>query len=166
MQVIDIFKRVLLLLVFCLVQILVLNRIHLLGCATPLLYVYFVMSFPRNYPRWGVLLWSFALGFILDTFSNTPGVSSASLTLLAVLQPYFFDLFIQRDAPDDLVPSVAAIGWGKYSFYASVLVFLYCLVFFTLETFSFFNWLQWLECVCGSAVLTLVLILTLENVRK
>jgi|SRR5574344_3094681 rod shape-determining protein MreD len=166
MPVIDIFKRVLLLLVFCLVQVLVLNRIHLLECATPLLYVYFVMGFPRNYPKWGVLLWSFVLGFILDTFSNTPGVSAASLTLIAAIQPYFFNLFIQQDAPDDMIPSVASIGWGKYSFYAFVLVLLYSLVFFTLETFSFFNWLQWIECVTGSALLTLILILTLENVKK
>lgn len=42
----------------------------------------------------------------------------------------------------------------------------YCLVFFTLETFNFFNWLFWLECVGGSAVLTLVLIFTLERLRK
>lgn len=37
---IDIIKRILLLTILVLAQVLVLNNIHLLGCATPLLYVY------------------------------------------------------------------------------------------------------------------------------
>jgi hypothetical protein len=39
-------------------------------------------------------------------------------------------------------------------------------VFFTLESFSFFNWLNWLESIGGSVVLTLVLVFTFESVRK
>ena len=44
---IDFFKRLLLFLALLLVQVLVLNNIHLFDCATPLLYVYFVVSFQR-----------------------------------------------------------------------------------------------------------------------
>lgn len=58
---IDLLKRTGWFLVFVLAQALVLGRIHLFNCATPLLYVYFVTSFPRNYPKWGTLLWSFML---------------------------------------------------------------------------------------------------------
>lgn len=47
---IDFFKRLLLFLALLLVQVLVLNNIHLFDCATPLLYVYFVVSFQRGYP--------------------------------------------------------------------------------------------------------------------
>jgi rod shape-determining protein mreD len=32
--------------------------------------------------------------------------------------------------------------------------------------FSFFNVLEWLECVIGSSLLTLILILVVENVRR
>lgn len=151
--------------VFWLAQVMVLNRIHLFGCATPLLYVYFVVMFPRNYPKWALLLWSFCLGLMVDIFSNTPGVASASLTLIAVIQPYFFELFVPRDSIDTLEPSLNMLGFSKYSVYVATLTLLFCLVFFTLETFNFFNWLLWVECVCGSAVLTVVLILTLEYFR-
>lgn len=163
---IDLVKRTFSFAVLCLVQALVLNRIHLLDCATPLLYVYMVIVFPYNYPKWGILLWSFMLGLAIDSFSNTPGVASASLTLVGAVQPYFFRLFVQRDAPEDISPSTASIGMAKFTFYASVLVLLYCLLFFTLETFSFFNWLQWLKCVGGSTVITVILVLTIESVRK
>lgn len=162
----DLIKRITGFVVLCLAQALVFNRIHLLDCATPLLYVYFVIIFPHSYSRWAILLWSFMLGLAVDTFSNTPGVASASLTLVGAVQPYFFGLFVQRDAPEDIAPSVESIGMAKFLFYATVLVLLHCILFFTLETFCFFNWLQWLECIGGSTVLTVMLIVTLESVRR
>lgn len=163
---IDIFRRIGLFALLCLIQALVLNHIHLFGCAIPLFYIYFTLDSRRNYPRWGILLWSFFLGLAIDTFSNTPGVATASLTLIGVLQPYFFSLFYQQDAPDDIRPSMVGIGVTKYCSYVIPLVLLYCLVFFTLETFNFFNWLQWVKSVIGSTVLTVILILTIESVRK
>lgn len=165
-MVIDIIWRSLVFFVLCLVQALVLNHIHLFGCATPLLYVYMVLLFPRGYHKWAILLWSFMLGLAVDTFSNTPGVAAASLTLIGAVQPYFFDMFVQRDAPENLRPSVRSIGVMKFSFYVFTLVLLYCVVFFTLETFCFFHWLRWLECIGGSTLITVILILTIESVRK
>jgi rod shape-determining protein MreD len=163
---IDILRRLLTLVVFCLIQALVLNQIHLFDCATPLLYVYFVIMFPRNYPKWGVLLWSFAMGLCIDMFSNTPGMASASLTLIGALQPYLLELFLPRDAEENIKSSATTLGWPKFSTFTIILVFIYCLVFFSIEALSFFNWLLWLESVVGSAVLTIALILTLDSLRK
>lgn len=53
---IDTLKRAALFVVFILVQTMILGRIHLFGFATPLLYVYFVLLFPRNYPKWGIMV--------------------------------------------------------------------------------------------------------------
>lgn len=47
-----------------------------------------------------------------------------------------------------------------------MLTLFYCLVFFTLETFSFFNFSQWIAQILGSALISLVIILTIESVRK
>jgi rod shape-determining protein MreD len=163
---IDILRRLLTLVVFCLIQALVLNQIHLFDCATPLLYVYFVIMFPRNYPKWGVLLWSFAMGLCIDMFSNTPGMASASLTLIGALQPYLLELFLPRDAEENIKSSAATLGWSNFLTQAFLLTLIYCLVFFTLETFSFFNVLYWLKCVVGSLLFTFVLIMILERLRK
>ncbi len=162
----DTLRRVVLFIVFILAQGIVLGRIHLFGVATPLFYVYFVALFPRNYPKWGVLLWSFCLGILVDTFSNTPGLASTSLTLLAFIQPWFFELFVPRNSVDDLKPSLASIGLLKYSYYITVLVLFYCLVFYSLEMFNFFNGLRWAMCVVGSTVITLALIFTFEIARS
>ena len=125
-----------------------------------------IIKLERNYPKWGILLWSFALGVTVDALSNTPGVAAASLTLIGAVQPYFMELFVQRDAAENLMPSLKTLGYGKFIFFAAMLTLLYCIVFFTLETFSFFNFSQWIAQVLGSAIISLVIILTIESVRK
>lgn len=162
----DILRRAVSSAILCLVQVLVLNQVHLFGCATPLLYIYVALTFPLDYPRWGVLLWCFAVGLVIDTFSNTPGLASASMTLAGLVQPYLLRLLVRRDDPDDITPSVAAIGFGKYFFYAFSLVFLHCLCVFTLEVFNFYDWVFWLECVAGSTAVTVLLVITLDSVRR
>lgn len=163
---IDFLKRLMLFLGLLLAQVLVLNHIQLFGYATPLLYVYFTISFRRHYPRWAILAWSFLLGLCVDVFSDTPGVAAASMTLAALLQPYFLELFIQRDNDDDVQPGIRSLGIGKYTVFALMLTFVFCLSFFTLETFSFFNWTQWLLGVAGSTALTLLIVVVIDNLRK
>ncbi len=160
------FRKLLFFILLLLTQVLVLNRIHLFDCATPMLYVYIMLLFRRNYPRWGILVWGFTIGLCIDIFSNTPGVAAASLTLLGLLQPYILMLFVQRDSPDDLQPSMNTLGVGNFIYYTIIVVLFYCTVFLTFETFNFFNWIQWLEGVGGSTAITVAIILVIENLRK
>ena len=150
----------------CLVQALVCNRIHLFGCATVLLHVYFVVMIPRNYPRWAILLWSFCLGLSVDIFSNTPGMAAAALTLVGFLQPFLLNLFIPREAPENMKTAVSTLGFTKFLTYAAMLVSVYCLAFFTIEAFCFFNWQQWALNIAGTTLLTLLLLMVLESIRK
>ena len=163
---IDLFKQLGAFVVLCAAQALVFNRIHLFGCATPLIYIYMILKLRRNYRQWGALLWSFALGLTIDAFSNTPGVAAASLTLIGAVQPYFMRLFVQRDAAEDLKPSIHTLGFTKFCFFTFCLTLLYCTVFFVLETFNFFNWVQWLLQVGGSTLVTFVMIITFDSVSK
>ena len=162
----EFFRRLLLYAVLVLAQALVLNHIHLFGYATPLLYVYFVVSFPRNYPKWGILLWSFLLGLNVDAFSNTPGVAASAMTLIGLLQPYVLELFMQRDSEDDFQPSINSMGAGKYIYFTLLLTFIYCIIFFTVEMFTFFNWLQWILNILTSTLLSLLFIVVIDSLRK
>ena len=162
----DTLRRLFVLVLLCLAQALVFNRIQLFHCAIPLVYVYFVIILPRNYPRWATLLWSFALGLCVDMFTNTPGMAAASLTLVGFLQPYLLELFIPREAPENLKSAMSTLGFTKFLTLSSMLVLVHCLVFFTIESFSFFNVMQWVYSFVGTAVLTLLLLLTVESIRK
>ena len=53
-----------------------------------------------------------------------------------------------------------------YANYTIILVVIYCLAFFSLEAFNFYNWVQWLSSIGGSALLTIILILVIENFRS
>ena len=163
---VDFFIRLAWFAVLCVAQVLILNHLHLFGVAIPLLYIYFPITFHRGIDKWEALLWSFVMGMAIDVASNTPGLAASALTLVGMLQPYLLELFVPRDAPEKMAVSVTTLGIGKFFMLSLILVLLFCLVFFALEAFNFFDWLSWLECVGGSTVLTLILILAIESVRR
>ena len=152
--------------VMLVVQALLLNNIHLFGCSTPLLYVYVILMARRDFPRWGLLLFGFLLGLGVDMFSNTPGVGACSMTLLAFVQPMLMKLFLPRDSADDFQPGIPSLGLMKFVYFSFISIFLYSLVFFTLEMFNFFNWTLWALSVGGSTLLTLLLVILIDNFRN
>ena len=162
----DILKRIGVLILLCLLQALLFNNILLFGCATPLLFVYFALSLPRNCSRSASILWCFVMGLSVDILSNTPGVAAASMTLIGAVKPPFLEIFIQHDSEEDLVPSPSHIGFTQYLYYAGTLILLHNIVFFTLDTFSFFDFRGWLADVGGSTLLTLVFVFIVANMRK
>ncbi|MBO7499698.1 MAG: rod shape-determining protein MreD, partial [Bacteroidaceae bacterium] len=82
------------------------------------------------------------------------------------LQPYLLELFLPRDAAENIKSSVSALGFTRFLTLASRLVVVHCLVFFTIESFGFFNWQEWLLTIGGTTLLTLVLLITIETVRR
>lgn len=163
---VDTLRRAAVFLLLLLVQGLVLGRIHLYGVATPLLYVYFAIILPRNYPRWASLIWCFLMGLCVDMFSNTPGVAAASMTFMGMIQPWLLELFVPRDSAEDLKSSAVTLGNGKFATLSFFMLLIYCLLFFTLESFSFFDLQHWILCVLSSTLLTLILVTTLESIRR
>lgn len=163
---VDIIRRVVIFVTLLLAQVLVLNRIQLFHCATPLLYIYFIIIFPRRYPHWAILLWSFAMGLAVDMFNNTPGVAAASTTLIGFLQPWLIELFLPREAEDNIKSAARTLGVGHFVSLSLILTIIYCMVFFAIELFSFASWSYWLQCVGGSVLITFVMMMVLESLRK
>lgn len=159
-------NRLIMFVVLALAQVLILNRVWLFDVATPLLYVFFAITFPRNTPRWEILLWCFLLGLVIDVFSNTPGLAAGTMTLVGFLQPYLLELFVPRDSVDNLEVSAATLGPANYGLLCVLLVLIYCLVFFGLEAFNFFDWQYWLLRASSSTVLILVMIMAIESIRS
>jgi rod shape-determining protein MreD len=152
--------------VLAVLQVLIGNHIHLFHFATPLFYVYLPLVMRRGALRWAMLVWAFSMGLLMDTFNNTPGVASGSMTLLALLQPYLLERMLVHEGDENLIPSAVTMGQKQFAYYTFIFVGLYCMVFYTLELFSFFNFLVWAGCVIGSTLITSVLILTIESVRR
>ena len=159
-------KRSLWVLVLVLVQVLVLNQIHVGGYATPFAYVYFMLVLNRDVKRHTLLLLGFFLGLAIDVFSNTPGMHAAATTLLAFVRPWLLSLFLPRDSADDWEPGIRSMGFAPFLRYALSGVFLHHAVLLLLDTFSFFDWAVLLLKIVCSTVLTVICVLTMESVRK
>lgn len=144
--------------VLVLVQALLLNFVQLFGCATPLLYIYLLIQLPRGTKKWKLYLWGFFLGLAIDTFLNTPGVATLSCTTAAFLRPYILEPFLTVDVADDVEPGIKQMGFEKYVSYAGTYTLAYCLIFFSIDYFTFWHFGQWLLSVVMSFLLTLLTI--------
>ena len=57
-----------------LLQVLILNNVHIAGYATPFLYIYFILKFSSGTSRNELMLWAFFFGLTIDIFSDTTGI--------------------------------------------------------------------------------------------
>ena len=162
----DFFKRLALMLTLAVVQVLVLNRVHIFNIATPLVYLMLPLHFELGKSRWSALVWCFTTGLVIDIFANTPGVAAGAMTLIGLMQPAILRLFVNDDDGESLTPSFKSMGWLKYLTYSLIITLVYCIAFFSLETFTFFNPILWAECIGGSTLISLVIILAIEKIRS
>lgn len=81
-----------------LLQVLILNNVHIAGVATPFLYVYFILKFNSGTSRNELMVWGFCMGLAIDIFSNTryecggdstTGFSTSVVSSLVYASRYF-----------------------------------------------------------------------------
>ena len=120
-----------------LLQVLILNNVHIAGYATPFLYIYFILKFDSGTSRNELMLWAFFFGLTIDVFADTPGMNAAATVLLAFLRPSLLRLFTPRDNLDSFIPSFKTIGITPFLKYTTASVFVHSLALLSIEFFSF-----------------------------
>jgi len=158
-------KRIMAFIVLVFFQVLVFNHVHLFGYATPFLYIYLLLKLNLGTSRAELLIWGFLLGLAVDIFSNTPGVSAASTTFYALLQPILVRLFTPRDSDDTIEPGFKTMGIAPFIRFIVISVLLHHTVLFTIEFFSFVNWTDWLISILSSTLLTVFCVIAIEGIR-
>lgn len=149
-----------------LLQVLMLNKIYLLGYATPFLYIYLILKFESDTPRNELMLWAFALGLIVDIFSDTPGMNAAAAVFLAFIRPVMLRLFVPRDTIEAFVPSIRALGMIPFLKYVVMCTFIHHIVLLSIEFFSFAHLGILMLRILASTLLSVACILALEGIRK
>ena len=147
-------------------QVLVLNHVHIIGYATPFLYIFLILKFESSVSRNALMLWAFFLGLVIDVFSDTPGMNAAAVVLLAFLRPLFLRLFVPRETLDDLVPCIQTMGLTPFLKYVSLAVLLHHTVLLSLEFFSLAHYGILLLRILGSSLLTVACIMTLDGIYR
>ena len=143
-------------------QVLVLNQMHIVGYATPFLYIYFILKFNTRIGRNALMLWAFTLGLLIDMFGNTPGMNAASATLLAFSRTSILRLVTLRDMDEGFRPGFRSMGVSAFLRYIFLASSLFCIVLFLIDTFSFYDLPVLLLKILSSIISTMLCILCVE----
>lgn len=143
-------------------QVLVLNQMHILGYATPFLYIYFILKLNTRIGRNALMLWAFTLGLLIDMFGNTPGMNAASATILAFSRTSILRLVTLRDMDEGFRPGFRSMGVSSFLRYIFLASSLFCFVLFLIDTFSFYDLPVLLLKILSSIISTMLCILCVE----
>lgn len=120
-------------------QVVILNSISFLSFAIPLVYIYFIIKLPVKINQNLILLLGFALGFVIDLFSNTPGVNAAATTVAALVRKPIMSIFFMTEEYADTEPAIATVGTATFIKFSTLMILLHTIVLVSIESFSYFN---------------------------
>ncbi len=150
---------------FILVQVFVLDKIHLHEMVTPYIYFLFILWLPFRMGRTQQMLIAFVLGFTLDSFRHHPGFHTAACVLIAYIRPFLINLLIPQEGADTNYeePSFKSMGGvAPYLIFSGVLTVIHHAWLFLLEAWQFGNIWYFLVKTLLSTVLSLFLIIITE----
>jgi len=140
-------------------QLLIFNSIQFSGYINPYIYVLFILLLPFETPKWLLLITAFLLGFIMDIFSDTPGMHTAATVFMAFLRPFVLNLISPREGYESgTFPRIFYYGVNWFTRYALILIFAHHFVLFYIEIFRFGNFFSTFFRVILSTVMSLIFI--------
>lgn len=121
-------------------QIIIFNNINFLGYISPFPYLLFIILYPVNGNKYGLLVASFVLGLIIDMFSNSGGIHATACVVLAYYRPYLFKFSFGLSYEYQTVKLNDVLTPERFSFIL-LTVLIHHLILFILEAFQFnFFW--------------------------
>ncbi|MDR2469132.1 MAG: rod shape-determining protein MreD [Tannerella sp.] len=148
---------------FVLLQVWVLNSIHLFRVAELFLYIDVILKFPTQMSRSQMVVTSFLLGYAIDVFSNTPGMHAAACALIGFLRTPLVHVYVDREMTESVIPSFRAFGTGAFIRYGITLILIHHAALFLIESVSFFDPLFVLFRIFASAVFTALSVFVVET---
>lgn len=136
-------------------QVVIFNNIDLFGFVNPYPYILFILLYPVNSNRAGLLIASFFLGLTIDMFENSGGVHAAACLILANLRPTFFKFAFGLSYEYQTIKINERLSPERFTFiFISILT--HHLVLFLLEFFKFSFLLEALWRTILSVLFTLI----------
>ncbi len=152
-----IFKNIIRFILLVLFQVLVFNHINLFGYINPFIYIGWVLLFPIRKSKNALLLTSFFLGILIDTFSDTGGIHTAAIVLIAYYRLPILELVTGKTDFDYVLFNVRNLPLNKLLLFISVLAFLDSFIVFLLDYFSFSDIFPILSNTISTSILTIII---------
>jgi hypothetical protein len=137
-------------------QVVVFNNIDLFGYVNPYPYLLFILLYPVNSNRAGLLVASFLLGLSIDYFANSGGVHATASLVLAFLRPSFFKFSFGLSYEYQTIRINDRLSPERFSF-IFISITTHHLVLFLLEYFKFVFILDALWRTLLSTIFTLIM---------
>ncbi|MBP6586877.1 MAG: rod shape-determining protein MreD [Flavobacterium sp.] len=138
------------------VQIIVFNNMNFLGYISPFPYILFIILYPVNSNKSGLLLASFFLGLIMDMFSNSGGIHTTACLVLAYYRPYLFRFSFGLSYEYQTVKLNDVLTPERFSFILLSVV-IHHFVLFVLEAFKVSFFLDVLFRTLLSTIFTIII---------
>jgi rod shape-determining protein MreD len=149
--------------IMILLQVLVLDNIHLFGVVTSFLYIYVILKLPIDFGHSTVIFTSFLLGLSIDMFSNTSGIHAAAATLTGFIRnPLLLGWVDMKEIPENGVPSYRLMGFSEFIRYMLIMTAIHHTTLFVIESFNFFQPLSLIIKILLSILFTMLLIFITE----
>lgn len=146
-------------------QVVIFNNINFLGFINPYPYILFIILYPVNGNRYGLLMASFFLGLVMDLFSNSGGVHTTACLALAFYRPYIFKFSFGLSYEYQTVRLNDILTPERFSFILLSVV-LHHLVLFVLEVFTFeYIWSIILRTLVGTLFTIIICILLIYLIK-
>ena len=146
-------------------QIVIFNNFNLFGFINPFPYILFIILYPVNSNKNGLLLASFLLGITMDLFCNSGGVHAAACVTLAYLRPQIFKFAFGLSYEYQTVKLNDVLSPERFSFIVTAVI-IHHLVLFFLEIFSFILILEMLFRTLLSTIFTIILCIVIIYLIK
>lgn len=135
------------------------------GFISPFPYVLFIILYPVNGNKYGLLFASFLLGLFMDIFSNSGGFNTTACIVLAYYRPYLFKFAFGLSYEYQTVRLNDILTPERFIFILfSVLI--HHLILFSLEAFKFTLILEVLLRTICSSIFTIVLCVIMIYLTK
>ncbi len=136
-------------------QIIIFNKFNLFGFINPYPYLLFIVLYPVNSNKNGLLVASFLLGITMDLFCNSGGVHAASCVVLAFLRPQIFKFSFGLSYEYQTVKLNDVLTPERFSFIIMAVIIHHLILFF-LEIFSFILILEMLWRTLLTTIFTII----------
>ena len=147
------------------VQIIIFNNMNFLGFISPYPYILFIILYPVNGNKSGLLAASFFLGLCMDLFSNSAGFHTAACVVLAYYRPYLFKFAFGLSYEYQTIKLNDVLTPERFTFILfSVLI--HHLILFSLEAFKFLLILDILLRTLLSTVFTILICIIIIYLTK
>ncbi|OCB75193.1 rod shape-determining protein MreD [Flavobacterium crassostreae] len=137
------------------VQVVVFNNMTFLGFILPMPYILFIILYPVNGNKSGLLFASFILGLIMDLFCNSGGIHATACLTLAYLRPSIFKFSFGVSYEYQTIKLNDSLTPERFSFILLAVV-IHHFTLFILEAFQISFFLDILVRALLSAIFTII----------